>query len=124
MKFTEVLLDDKVYKVSLTVVVCPDIAQWNRSLDDVGYTGDRGTDAADARYYRLTPDNNKMKHDTSVIFLRTKKMGPLVHELAHFVFNVFDDRGVEVRIENDEAFAYYLEYWTNGVLDAWRKQNA
>jgi len=34
-------------------------------------------------------------------------MGNLIHELHHFACNLFDERGIPITVENDEAMAYY-----------------
>lgn len=120
MRIIECNLNDNVYRVSLCVVVCLDTSEWDEWLNSVGYTDERHDHKSkSAMYYRLTPDNNKMKNNNSVIFLRNQDIATLVHELTHFVFNTLDEKGVPIRIENDEAFAYYIEYWVNEVRNEW-----
>ncbi len=45
------------------------------------------------------------------LYLKDINHQTLVHELAHFVFYVFDYCWVKVWYDNDEAFAYYLDYY-------------
>jgi hypothetical protein len=37
----------------------------------------------------------------------------LVHECAHLVFRIFDTHGIHCEVDNDEQFAYYLEFWVS-----------
>lgn len=119
----ELWLFDEVYRVGLNLVVCSDRKQWDKWLDDIKYSEDEEARIAhnlvDGAYYRVTPDNNTAGNNTNVIFLRTKNISVLTHELIHLIFKTFDEKGVPVRLENDEAFAYYLEMWLNKVRKAW-----
>jgi len=43
-------------------------------------------------------------------------LGPLVHELAHLVFNILNLINLDTDLENDEVFAYLQEYFYNEVI--------
>ena len=117
-----VLFDfDEVYRVALNVVICQDRKMWDKWLDDIGFTADRiDHERVNGCYYRILPDNNSAGANSNVIFLRTKNLSDLLHECTHLVFNQFAEKGVPIRVENDEAFAYYLEYWFNKVRKEWK----
>lgn len=44
----------------------------------------------------------------------------LQHECLHLVKQIFVDRGVPFNDSNDEAIAYYMEYWFKKI---WRRIN-
>lgn len=59
------------------------------------------------------PSNWKMicvKWDYLIIMKYIKDQRTLTHELIHIVFDLFTCRWIEIRLENDEVFAYYYSY--------------
>ena len=44
----------------------------------------------------------------------------LAHECVHLVRHILDDRGIPIRADNDEVFAYYHGYWLKKL---WRLTN-
>ena len=116
----ELYLFDEVYRVGLNIVICSNTDEWGNFLDSIGFTGERLDHVSqDAVYYRVNNENNKNGNNTNVIFLRTKNFSALLHELIHLTFNAFDEKGIPTRVENDEAFAYYVESWFTRVRKAW-----
>lgn len=120
MKMIEHNLHDNVFRTRLNIVIVADTDEWGKWLDKAGFTGERHEHKTkEAMYYRVLPEDNTLGNNWSVIFLRKQDMSHLVHELVHFIFNTFDSAGVPTRIENDEIFAYYMEYWVNSVREEW-----
>lgn len=64
---------------------------------------------------QLDSSNNDMGNYCFVVWMRKFETACLVHELSHLVMMVFDSKGVPIRNENTEAFAYYQEFWFNEI---------
>ncbi len=63
-------------------------------------------------YFRVYPEDTNGKFDCSFIWLKDpKNHDTILHEVIHLVMRNFDDRGVAIRVENDEILAYYITYW-------------
>lgn len=57
------------------------------------------------------------KHTAYVIWCRkSRNIQVIAHEAAHLVFAVFKDRGIPTTQQNQETFAYYLDYWVGVIL--------
>lgn len=116
----EIHLFDKVYRNALTLFLADDPAEVDKFLDDIGFKGDRIIHKNhQAAYYRIRLDENEAGNDGSMLWMKVKDIPCLVHELSHFIFQEFTEKAVPLTLENDEAFAYYLEFWTNEVMEAW-----
>lgn len=113
-------LHDNVYRTALELMVSPDPSEVDKWLDMIGFTGERHEHASrNAMYYRIKPDENRDKENCTFIWLREKHIPSLAHELTHFIFGEFEEKGIPLSAENDEVFAYYMEFWLNMVLDEW-----
>lgn len=53
-----------------------------------------------------------------MILENRKDFYTLMHECLHLVKGIFVDRGIPFSAENDEAVAYYQEYWFKRI---WRE---
>jgi len=58
---------------------------------------------------RLTYENSDCS--MTIVWLPKFSGGSLAHELVHLVMNTFDNANVPIAYDNEEAFAYYMEYW-------------
>jgi len=116
----ELFVFDEVYRVALNVVICSDTTEWDRWLDDIKFDKSERLDhtKVDGIYYRLLPEHCNGSNG-NLIMIKTKNFPVLIHEISHLIFQVFDEKGVPLRLENDEAFAYYLEFWFNKIRKAW-----
>lgn len=43
-------------------------------------------------------------------------LGFLVHEVTHYVFELFEDRGIPTNVATDEPFAYFIQYIITCIL--------
>jgi hypothetical protein len=68
---------------------------------------------------RLTYDNSDCT--MTVVWLPQFSGATLAHELVHLTMNVFDNAGVPIHYENEEGFAYYLEYWFREISRVYKK---
>lgn len=50
------------------------------------------------------------KWDYLIVLKDINNSRTLTHELIHIVFDLFTSRWIEIRLENDEVFAYYYSY--------------
>lgn len=41
----------------------------------------------------------------------------LVHEVVHLVMHIFTDRGIPINCDNEEIFAYHVDYWTQVIME-------
>jgi len=41
----------------------------------------------------------------------------VAHEIVHFLFQLFDDRGINIDKENDETFAYHLQFYLKEIFE-------
>lgn len=124
MTVTEIQLFDKVYRNSLTLLLTADPLEVDKYLDDIGFAGDRLDHATkQAAYYRIRPEENHQDNNGNLIWMRSKNIPCLVHELSHFIIQEFDDKTIPITLENDEVFCYYVEFWTNEVIESWQDWN-
>lgn len=107
---------DKVYRVWLTFLIGEPDAFYD-FMERSGYKDmeylKQGSTAAWC--IKVDHENNDMGNYCFVIWMRKFEAACLVHELTHLSMMVFDDKGVPVRNENTEAFAYYTEFWFNEI---------
>ena len=69
------------------------------------------------------PVKNKHGQQGYLIWIRAfdwsvRSMGVLTHELTHYIMRQFEQSNIPVRLENDEIFAYFLEYYQREAF--WR----
>lgn len=122
MKIITHNLHDNIYRTSLCILICPDTTEWDKWLDNIKYSGERIQHKhSDGAYYRILAEDNGDGLNTNIIFLCRKNFSILSHELIHFIFRTFTEKGIPLRVENDEAFAYYLEFWINLVREEWKR---
>lgn len=113
---------EPVYRIALVLVIDSDFERFRGWLrDDLKYTDHLGLTAGSGYCITIDQDNSNHKGACSIIWLRNKELQVLVHELIHLTMAVFDDKGIPVRSENGEAFAYYTEYWFNRIRKEWSK---
>lgn len=46
-----------------------------------------------------------------LVFVKGRWYHVLVHEAVHLTNMIFDQKGIRLDIDNDEYYAYYIEYW-------------
>lgn len=60
--------------------------------------------------------------DTYILWCRHQEDIPtLIHEVYHLCVKIMSVKGVPISVENDEAMAYYIAYWTSQLLPLVRK---
>jgi len=38
------------------------------------------------------------------------------HEISHLIFQLFDNRWIPIRLENDEIFSYHMQFYMKEIL--------
>ncbi len=114
-------LYEDVYRLYLTVVIDKDFNHFRDWLKDVcGYKETEDMNPLSSGYcITLTPENSTHKGRAHIIWLKYKDIPCLVHELVHLTMQIFDDKGIPIRVENGEAFAYYIEHWIKRIRKEW-----
>jgi len=111
---------DRVYR-SWVVVVIGTAEEFIKFMDGTTYKYCEDLQPNSSGYcITLNGDNTTNGNYATIIWLKRKEYACLVHELSHLVMQIFDDKGVPLRNENTEAFAYYIEFWFNTITRAWR----
>lgn len=110
-KFKQMMIEDPIYRAKLSIF-------WGDSKEIKDFLLKNGFedfgDVADGKY---------IVHDRMrAIVINKFNILTLTHELLHFCFNVFDDRGIPIRYENDEAMAYYFEMILEMVIKGLKKE--
>jgi hypothetical protein len=113
---------DKVYRIWVVVVISSP-GEFKDFMDAACYkhVDDIEEDLSSGYCVNLNASNTTNGNYATIVWLRRKEIGCLVHELSHLVMFILSDKGVPIAIENTEAFAYYQEYWFNEITRAWRK---
>lgn len=117
-------LREDVFGMCLTVLV-GEPEEYTKWLDDVGFKGGRlAPESRKAIWQDLRPSNMEDgETDSEFIWLRSKDLGSLAHELIHLTTKMFHDKDIPIGHENDEVLCYYVEYWFNRINQAWNNPN-
>lgn len=113
---------DKVYRVWVVLLIGePD--DFYQFMEDSGYKDMEVLKQGSTSGWciHLNSDNNDMGNYCFIIWMRKFETACFVHELTHLTMMVFDDKGVPIRNENTEAFAYYTEFWFNEITRTKRR---
>lgn len=105
---------DKVYRVWVVVCIGPE-DEFKQFLEDSTYTEPFEYSDSSGYCIHLCAENTTNGNNAYVIWMRNFETACLVHELSHLCMMVFDSKGVPVRTENTEAYAYYIEFWLNEI---------
>jgi len=110
--------EEKIYKRWVVLMICP----WDELVEEMRkakyiYVDD--IQQAAGMNVRLTYDNSD--HNCTVVWMPKFNTTVLVHELVHLVMATLDKTAVPVSYENEEAFAFYLEYWFGEMNRVYRK---
>lgn len=65
----------------------------------------------DAKGYTIDLNHANSSQNCTMVWLKEYESSTLVHEICHLVMQCFSQVGVPVSQENNEAFAFYAEYW-------------
>lgn len=114
---------DKVYR-TYVIVVNGTGEQFAKFLkDDCSYTDrvdDLNLEHSTGYLIDMNSENNDAGNTCLIMWLPKQKLPTLVHELAHLCDFVFSDKGIPMRRENTEAYAYYLEHWFIEITELWK----
>lgn len=111
---------DKVYRVWVVLII-GDHEELIKFMEKIGYNDLDELEKRDSSGMSivLCDDNNTMGNRAHIVWLKKYETACLVHELSHLVMAIFDDKGVPkgvpIRNENTETFAYYQEFWFNEI---------
>ena len=118
MKYEVYKVTEPMLKSGLTALVNCSYKECEKYIAKHGYkTADDGIDHSTAfgvlfHLAKIEDPNDKayllwQRHFDWTI----ADMGVFVHELLHFAVSILDDKGIAVRVENDEVLAYLQEYY-------------
>jgi len=68
---------------------------------------------------RLDLENSD--HTCTVIWMPKFSLSVLAHELVHLVMATFNRASVPIAYDNEEAFAFYMEYWFREISRVYRR---
>lgn len=106
------VLHDLILKANLTIVTGDFEAFKKNCIFENLEKHLEGIEYSDARFIPLE-ENGK---SANIIFLKKIDLATISHELIHHCFYTFNNRGIPIRYENDEIFAYYYEMLFEQVL--------
>lgn len=109
---------DKVYKRWVVLMICSyeELIEELRKceykhIDEVG--------RAEGYNFRLNMENSNQT--CTLIWLPNMNQAGLVHELVHLVMWTFDQCSVLIHLDNEEAFAFLMEYWVAEMNRVYRR---
>ena len=110
-KFKQYNIDDPIYHAQLTIFI-GDVEEIRKYLKekidyDIGEVFD-GKFIPQPRHKIIVMP--KFEYDT------------LLHEVIHYVFAIFKIRGIPIKYQNDEVFAYYYEMTIKNILKSLHKK--
>lgn len=76
------------------------------------------------KFLKITENTKNGEVHSYIVFIREPNPSILVHELVHCVNNIFEDRGIKYSAENDEQYAYYIEYLFDTIMKFMVKSKA
>lgn len=115
---TEWHFEEKVYRRWVVLMVCP----WEELVEEMRKAKYIYVDEmikAAGYNIRLSYDNSD--HNYTVIWMPKFSSSVLAHELVHLIMATFDRAGVPIGLENEEAFAFYMEYWFTEMNRVYRR---
>jgi hypothetical protein len=68
---------------------------------------------------RLSYDNSDRNY--TIIWMPKFSSSVLVHELSHLVMATFNKTDIPITYDNEEAFAFYMEYWFGEINRVYKK---
>lgn len=110
--------EEKIYRRWVVLMICP----WEELLESLRESNyayvDEMTRSAGMNI-RLTLDNSDQT--CTVIWMPEYSAGVLAHELVHLVMATFDRAAVPISYDNEEVFAFYMEYWFTEMNRVYRR---
>lgn len=99
--------NEKVYRKWLAVWVGP-YQEFVEGIKQYNYDDVDTLTRSNGYNVRLRFDNSDVQF--TVIWLPKMSQATLVHELVHFTMDTFYNANIPISYQNEEAFAYYIEY--------------
>lgn len=110
--------EEKVYKRWVVLVIC----SWDELLEQLKESEYKYIDdVPEAAGYNFRFDLENSNQTCTMIWMPKFSGAVLAHELVHLVMHTFEGAGVPIGIENEEAFAFYYEYWFGETNRVYRK---
>lgn len=110
--------EEKVYKRWMVFMVGPH-EEFVEALKQVHY--DEVDDVLPSAGYNIRLSGNNSDVRMTIIWLPKFGNATLAHELVHYVMHTFYNANVPIEYGNEEAFAYYLEYWMREVSRVYKR---
>lgn len=115
---------DEVYRVYLVVMISPPKII-KKFLEDIELHDIETLllDTSSGYTIVVNSDTCKGESNLTVIWMHEWNLPCLVHELTHLTMLTFDEKGVPIRVENQETFAYYIEQWFKRITEVYNSSN-
>lgn len=110
--------EEKVYKRWLVLMICS-FEELIEELKKVEYKHIDEVPKASGFNFRFNLENSTEM--CTMIWMPKFSQSVLAHELVHLVMHTFNATGVMIDIDNEEAFAFYMEYWFGEINRVYRK---
>lgn len=102
----------KFYKVKNELFKAPlslfigNVDEYNKKIKELGYNDNAVFATGNGKFW--SQDN------FCVMWINDlSNKGLIIHELSHYCFYVMNRKGIPINVENDEVFAYMIEYMFN-----------
>jgi len=111
-KYKHYLIDDPIYKAHLSLLI-GDVEEIKKYLLKITSLKE-DFEMGEGKFFSVD--------DYKIIIIKKYNIPILVHELIHYAFDVMEDRGIPIRIENDETITYYVEMTLKNILKLLQKK--
>ena len=68
----------------------------------------------DAAFFTCTTRDNR--HVYIIWSKKSRNIPTVTHEIIHLIHEVFNNRGIPTTYKNQEAMAYYMDFWIKQIL--------
>lgn len=110
--------EEKVYKRWVVLMICS-YEELIEAMKESEYKYVEDMPRAGGYNIRLNLENSK--ETCTVVWMPIFSHSVLAHELTHLVMHTFNQTGVMIDIDNEEAFAFYMEYWFGEMVRVHRR---
>lgn len=110
--------EEKVYKRWMVLMIGP-FEELIEELKKSKYKYVDDMPRAGGYNIRLNLENSE--ETCTIVWLPKFSLAPLAHELTHLVMHTFNQTGVPIGIDNEEGFAFYMEYWLGEIVRVHRR---
>ena len=105
---------DPVLKSYLNIFYECNYKELNKYISETYNVTVKEDDSDDGCFFKIKDSDTQEEH--YCIWIRkiknnTHAYSKIIHELVHYLFQIFYDRGIKVGKNNDEIFAYFQQFY-------------